>query len=493
VLGIFLLGIAFGALCAKKVCEMKKNYTMIFIASMLAFSSIAYYLSIPFIGLLLTVSKQFGMCAAYLSVGILSFLVGGIFPVLCHYGVRSSNAVGLSVSWIYFANILGSTTGPLLTGFVLMNAFPLQQNILYLSVATLALSALVWLAAPIANPLKAAMGGAVAMGIVGMLIFHAGLYSQILEKLHFQTHFAKDSAYKYVIQNRSGIIAVEAGKNDTLYGGGVYDGRFNINPVLDSNGITRAYMVAALHPQPEEVLDIGLGSGSWARVIANHAGVKSLTVVEINPGYLKAIKNYPEIATILNDPKIDIHTDDGRRWLNRNPDRKFDFIVMNTTMHWRDGATNLLSEEFLRLCKQHLKAGGVIYYNATASKDVPFTASQVFRHVTMVGSFVAASDSPFALSEKEKRQNLLKFLDSGRPLFTENSNLQRVLTNLARNDISDKADVIRANERLWHITDDNMATEFKATNRWFKARATWVNLLKRLMAMKSLFSISESY
>ena len=34
---------------------------------------------------------------------------------------------------------------------------------------------------------------------------------------------------------------------------------------------------------------IGLSSGSWAQVIANDPDVASLTVVEINPGYLSLI------------------------------------------------------------------------------------------------------------------------------------------------------------------------------------------------------------
>ena len=45
-----------------------------------------------------------------------AFLLGSIFPVLCHFGIRSDTAVGLSLSGIYMANILGSTAGPLITG-----------------------------------------------------------------------------------------------------------------------------------------------------------------------------------------------------------------------------------------------------------------------------------------------------------------------------------------------------------------------------------------
>jgi spermidine synthase len=112
------------------------------------------------------------------------------------------------------------------------------------------------------------------------------------------------------------------------------------------------------HPNPREVLMIGLSSGSWAQVIANHPQVQHLTIVEINPGYLRLIRRNSEVASLLRNPKVQIEIDDGRRWLVRNTGRKFDAIVMNTTFHWRSNASNLLSSEFLQLIREHLNPGG---------------------------------------------------------------------------------------------------------------------------------------
>src|SRR5438093_232966 len=98
----------------------------------------------------------------------------------------------------------------------------------------------------------------------------------------------------------------------------IYDGNFNVEPWLDSNGITRAYLIAALHPNPRSVLEIGLASGSWSRVVTACEPVEKLTAIEINPGYLKLIEHYPEQATLLRDPRRTIYIDDGRRWLLRH-------------------------------------------------------------------------------------------------------------------------------------------------------------------------------
>lgn len=52
------------------------------------------------------------------------------------------------------------------------------------------------------------------------------------------------------------------------------------------------------------------------------AAIKHMTVVEINPGYLKLIAQYPQVAAVLSDPRIEIVVDDGRRWLRRHPQQR---------------------------------------------------------------------------------------------------------------------------------------------------------------------------
>jgi len=97
-----------------------------------------------------------------------------------------------------------------------------------------------------------------------------------------------------------------------------------------------------------------------------------LDIIEINPQYIDMSRTYPEIAAYLDDPRVSMHINDGRRWLNTNPDKKFDFELMNTTFHYRSHATNLLSKDFLLLLKKSLNPGGVILYNSA-----PLTMSSI--------------------------------------------------------------------------------------------------------------------
>jgi SAM-dependent methyltransferase len=164
----------------------------------------------------------------------------------------------------------------------------------------------------------------------------------------------------------------------------------------DVNGILRPYALSLFHPVPRDVLMIGLSSGSWAQVIANNPAVASLTVVEINPGYMRLVQDAPAVASVLRNPKVTVKTDDGRRWLRLNPGRQFDAIVSNTTFYFRANIGNLLSVEFLDLIKDHLKHDGVFFYKTTGSARIQRIACLSFPHGAQFTNHMVVSPSPIA-------------------------------------------------------------------------------------------------
>jgi spermidine synthase len=315
---------------------------------------------------------------------------------------------------------------------------------------------------------------AIGVGVAVVLAGCSGpLFSQIYEKLLHKSGFGSLPALRHVVENRSGVIAVT--EDGVVFGDGGYDGRFNTDLVRDTNGIVRSFAIGSFDRRPAETLMIGLASGSFAQVVVNHPGVEHLTIVEINPGYLSVIPKYPQVASLLHNPRVDIVIDDGRRWLVRNPQRKFDLIFINTTFNWRANATNLLSVEFLRLIRSRLKAGGIFYYNTTWSPEVFATGLSVFPFSLRVGSCLAVSDSPLTVDSPWWERALVEYRIDGRLALNPSdpaarSRLAEVL-DMARgldrahsgNDLSmeGREGLRRRVGQARIVTDDNMGTEWR--------------------------------
>jgi spermidine synthase len=254
----------------------------------------------------------------------------------------------------------------------------------------------------------------------------------------------------------------------------MFDGQFNTDLKKDTNGIIRPYALSLFHPAPRQVLMIGLSSGAWAQVIANNPHVESLTIVEINPGYLSLIRTAPEVSSLFKNAKVAIITDDGRRWLRANPQQKFDAIVSNTTFHFRSNATNLLSTEFLEIIRPHLHPGGIFFYNTTSSDRVQRTGCVSFADGARFLNHVVLSDTPILWDFARWRRTLESYSIDGKPIFQVGSAEHRAkLDELASwqkyldQREAPGARIERCSEILIRtagkelVTDDNMGSEWR--------------------------------
>ncbi len=208
-------------------------------------------------------------------------------------------------------------------------------------------------------------------------------------------------------------------------------------------------------------MQIGLGSGSRTRVLAGYQDLDQLTVVEINPRYIDAVKQYPGFGEVLTDPRVKVIIDDARRWLNRNATARFDVICVNL-WHWRCYSTHLCSREFMELASRHLLPDGVLYLNTTDSEAIYNTAAQVFNHVVRVRNFVAASNSPFTLTPEERGQNVFKFDGVGAPYFTHSKAAEELYRQLISTELNDLRPTLLERRDLGVVTDINMIVEFPA-------------------------------
>ena len=383
-LGFYLTGIAYGSYVVRDVCRQRLRddlrRTTELVATTVLLGSIAGFLVGP---LLSFGSRRIPFDLMFFLVFIGAALLGSAFPILSHAVIDPRQQVGSKISYLYLGNIAGSALGSYIVGFVLMDHWSTRTMSLFLLALGLGIAVVLTL---LNSPLRVRpILVAGAMGCAALMLGSGPLFDRIYERLLYKDDYTAGKKFKDLVENRSGVIAVTA--DETVFGGGVYDGQYNVDLSKDANGILRAYAVAGLHRDPKHVLIIGLSSGSWAQVVVNHPAVEDVTIVEINPGYLPLMERRKSVSSLLHNPKVTIVIDDGRRWLMRNPERRFDFILMNTSFHWRAHSSNLLSTEFLHLVRAHLNPGGIEYYNTTWSREAQATGATAFSHALRVVYF----------------------------------------------------------------------------------------------------------
>jgi spermidine synthase len=103
--------------------------------------------------------------------------------------------------------------------------------------------------------------------------------------------------------------------------------------------------------------------------------------------------------------------------MRKHPEHKFDVIIMNTSMHWREFATAVLSREFLEQVKAHLKPDGIAMWNCTGSGRAARTGMDVFPHTMMAINNCIASMRPLQFDKDRWRTVLEAYRIDDAPVF----------------------------------------------------------------------------
>jgi spermidine synthase len=399
-------------------------------------------------------------------------IAGLAFPLLCHVGFTADDKAGLHLSLLYVGNILGSAAGTLITCFILMDRMSTVQISAFLAaVGAIAAAAVAGLSS-MSWSRRAIFITAALIIVVSSPFAIRSLFHHYYEGIIYKNEVGSQAPFVDVVENKSGVITVNT--NDVVYGGGMFDGAVSVDLIDDSDLLIRPLSLALYHPGPREILMIGLGTGAWAQVLVNHPKVELLTIVEINPGYLSLIAKYPAVMRLLTNPKVEIHIDDGRRWMNRHPHRKFDAIVQNTTFNFRPDVTNLLSAEYLRLSASHLREGGVLMYNTTGSRRVQRTGCMIFSYALREFNMMVASNEPLQFDPGRLRTVLENYSIDGQPAFDQSNQRHRArleeimatvvpsaLDRAGQGTVESCQSIKSRTQGLRLVTDDNMGEEWQ--------------------------------
>ena len=115
-----------------------------------------------------------------------------------------------------------------------------------------------------------------------------------------------------------------------------------------------------LHPNPQDVCVIGLGSGVTAGSTLSTSSARHADVVEISPEVVEASTFFDhESNHALQAPGVRLIIGDGRSHLLLTP-RRYDVIVSEPSNPWMAGVAALFTQEFFRAARARLKPDGLL-------------------------------------------------------------------------------------------------------------------------------------
>ena len=163
--------------------------------------------------------------------------------------------------------------------------------------------------------------------------------------------------------------------------------------LLRRDGTFYLYPYRHLKGPPGDVLIVGAGNGNDV-ALALSQGAKHIDAVEIDP-VIQSIGAQDHPDRPYQDPRVSVHIDDGRAYLERSA-RLYDLIIfaLPDSLTLVSGQSSLRLESYLftlqamQSVRRHLRAGGVFtmynYYRADVFNRYAETVTRAFGHAPSI-------------------------------------------------------------------------------------------------------------
>lgn len=116
----------------------------------------------------------------------------------------------------------------------------------------------------------------------------------------------------------------------------------------------------ATNPDIRKVLVIGAGDGGTVRELTKYNCIEKIDMVEIDEMVVELCKKYiPQTACKLDDPRVNIHFQDGLRFVRSAGAGEYDLIIVDSTDPFGVGE-GLFTKEFYGNCYKALSDDGIL-------------------------------------------------------------------------------------------------------------------------------------
>ena len=331
-----------------------------------------------------------------------SLLMGFYFPLVQQAVQQNYGEIGKRVGFIYLASILGNTLGSLLTGLVLIDILGTAGSIRLLVIIGICFLLLIR-----ANLLKNLLiTTLILLAVTTTVVFPNN------KSLWAALHTVDPQAYFQVVEDSTSVAAIaETNDKGKLLASGQVQANF---PYLHIHGLLGS-TPALLHPNPEKIMIIGLGSGGTPHTVGVNPLTQKIKIIELLGAELPVLQQYAQrpagkaLKHLFQDPRYEIIVGDGRRELTMSQE-KFDIIEADAIQPWRSRAGMLYSQEFFQQVQAHLKPGG-FFVQWDVGAGAQQTMQSVFPYVVKVGMagnlwILIGGNDPISFDKKQLLQRL---------------------------------------------------------------------------------------
>ncbi|MFA4015883.1 MAG: hypothetical protein RUDDFDWM_000982 [Candidatus Fervidibacterota bacterium] len=280
-----------------------------------------------------------------------SILFGAVSPYCIRLLICSHESAGRVAGRVYAASTIGSLSGTLSAGFLLIPFMPVS-SILNLLAATMLFAGITTI---IYELLRKKLAHVFVVSLTFLLLLPTSSPCKII--------YEKDSAYHHIIVEQIGSVRI-------LRFGATYQSAIDMSdPERSVFPYTDYFHLAFIFNQNiKRVLMVGLGGGVVPMRFRRDYPDLQIDVVEIDPEVRNvAIKFF----NFKEDERMKVFIDDGRMFLRRT-NMKYDLIMMDAYTATKYGLSvpfHLATKEFFELAKKRLTSEGILAYNLIGSLE----------------------------------------------------------------------------------------------------------------------------
>lgn len=313
---------------------------------------------------------QFSIC--FMVMVVPTIFMGATVPAASRVVAEGMEGLGRKIGNVFAINTAGTLIGAAVAGFVMLPWLGIRHTIEVAVALNLLLG--LWVLMSDSGPsfsrlFNKATAWLFALGIPALYlilspewdrkVFAAATYRsrvRIESIAHFKS-LLKDRKFAYYKDGADATIAVSDDADGTR--ALLINGKPDASTTGDMlTQLMVGHLPMLMHPDPENVLVVGLGAGISAGATTLYDS-KLVHCVELIPEVVEAASHFAEYNhDITHHPTAKIFVQDAKTFLQVTPE-KYDVIVNQPTNLWISGVAGLFTTEYFQACRERMKSGGL--------------------------------------------------------------------------------------------------------------------------------------